>query len=200
MLSPKAVLEGYACFIAKRYGSNGHRVLEIGAGTGFLAARLATLGFEVWGVEPSKGARDVARVEYGIDLLPYVELLPQHATCEGFDCVVAIEVIEHLRDPWGALRKWRGYLSNGGGLFVTTPNRRGARAMLKGGAWREARKPYHLFLFGPRGLRSAALQSGYSRVKMIRDAPLTCSNLGRKCVHKVLQLCDLYGGLRMAAY
>jgi ubiquinone/menaquinone biosynthesis C-methylase UbiE len=41
---------------------------------------------------------------------------------ESFDLVVSCETIEHLPDPWAALREMYRVTRPGGQLFLTTPN------------------------------------------------------------------------------
>jgi SAM-dependent methyltransferase len=73
--------------------------LDVGCGTGALAARLASAGYEMVGVDPSEGMLDVLRerapvvraVRASGDSLPFSD-----AT---FDVVLSVAVMHHLADP-----------------------------------------------------------------------------------------------------
>jgi len=97
-------------------------VLEIGAGGGALAARLATR-YRYVGVEPDQrsceAAKDVlARLGSGEMLCGDVSAVPDG---EIFDAVLAFEVLEHIEDDAGELRAWRERLRPGGRLLMSVP-------------------------------------------------------------------------------
>ncbi len=117
------------------------RILDLGCSSGALGAALkARQPAEVVGVElDSAYARDAAgrldRVIVG-DL----ETLDLAAADLGgpFDCVIAADVLEHLRDPWAVLRDAAGRLAPGGTAVVSLPNVRYWEtlvALLVRGSW-----------------------------------------------------------------
>ena len=97
------------------------RAVEIGPGSGAFLLDLAELGFECAAAEPSPEARAFAhstveanrRIEIQADIQPHWR--------EGFDLLVASEVLEHIEDDVGALRTWRGLLRRGGWALVSVP-------------------------------------------------------------------------------
>lgn len=102
---------------------SGAQVLELGAGSGSFATRLAQRGASVV-------AADVASGGYADYSGPgeFVALdldTPAFSTTfagRTFDLVVAIEVIEHLESPLGFLREAAQLTRPGGYVVVTTPN------------------------------------------------------------------------------
>jgi ubiquinone/menaquinone biosynthesis C-methylase UbiE len=102
-------------------------VLEIGCGTGGLLVAAARLGLPVVGVDIASRWLVVARrrlSDQGLSV-PLVaaeaERLPwPDAT---FHVVVADSVLEHLDDPFSALREWRRVLRPGGLFLTWSPNR-----------------------------------------------------------------------------
>ena len=48
-----------------------------------------------------------------------------------FDCIVAADVLEHLVDPWGALRAATALLDPGGSVVVSVPNVRSLETLLQ---------------------------------------------------------------------
>jgi SAM-dependent methyltransferase len=100
-------------------------VLDLGCSSGTVGAVLRReLGCEVVGVELDGAAAAVARgrldrvVEADME-----ELLarPDHGLGE-FDCLVAADSLEHLRDPWTALARAVELLAPGGTAVVSLPN------------------------------------------------------------------------------
>ena len=96
-------------------------ILELGCGQGAMGSRLAARA-EYLGVEPDADSYAVAvhriephggRVLQGTD-----EAVPPGQT---FDLVCAFEVLEHLADDSGALRKWVRFVRPGGHLMLSVP-------------------------------------------------------------------------------
>jgi 2-polyprenyl-3-methyl-5-hydroxy-6-metoxy-1,4-benzoquinol methylase len=110
-------------------------VLDFGAGTGTLAARIAG--------EPAVTSVTAA------DLAPHATVAPTDAVAgrkirwltadlnaplpladASFDVIVAIEIIEHLENPRATAREWRRLLRAGGTLVMSTPNVESIRSLL----------------------------------------------------------------------
>ena len=80
------------------------RGLDVGCGTGVLAARLAQAGYEMTGLDPSGGMLDVMRrrspevaaVEGSGDELPFPD--------GSFELVLTVAALHHIADP-GAVRR-----------------------------------------------------------------------------------------------
>lgn len=95
-------------------------VLEIGCARGLTGALLQEkLGCRVTGVELNpEVAREAAGrlAEVVVGDVETLELSRQ------FDAVIALELFEHLRDPFGFCRKVQGWLRPGGVMILSTPN------------------------------------------------------------------------------
>ena len=99
----------------------GARVLDYGCGNGLFAARLASAGYRVTGVDISETALEVARANApGAEFFNVEEedswLLPQR-----YDACWCSEVLEHLFSPSEALRKIACALKPEGALWGTVP-------------------------------------------------------------------------------
>jgi methionine biosynthesis protein MetW len=98
------------------------RILDLGCSSGALGAALkerqdcAVVGVEV---DPVYAARARERLDEVVEAdLETVDLAP----LGSFDCVLAADVLEHLRDPLGLLRAAADALAPGGSAVVSLPN------------------------------------------------------------------------------
>ena len=85
----------------------GGRALDVGCGTGTLAARLAAEGYEVTGIDPSEGMLDVLR-----ERTPEVEAVQGSGTDlpfadDSFDVVMSVAVMHHMADAGRGARHAR---------------------------------------------------------------------------------------------
>ena len=109
--------------IARRVGP-GSTVLDLGAATGALGRRLREAGCTVDGVEHDAQAAAQARpfyrrlLELDLDRADLREQFPHAA----YDVVVCADVLEHLRDPAGALATLRRALAREGQVVISMPN------------------------------------------------------------------------------
>ncbi len=125
------------------------RILDVGCGDGLFFEELATLGEEIEGVEVDGtlvGERYGNRIRIG----PFdASFLPGHR----FSLVLMLDVLEHLPDPVGAMRRARELLEPAGLLVVTVP------ALLA--LWtRHDELNHHLTRYTRRTLREVASSAG----------------------------------------
>ena len=105
----------------------GKSVLDLGCGGGFMAEALAARGAQVVAVDPSEAAISIAKHhaalnEYCIDYRVGVgENLP--VASKRFDCVVCVDVLEHVDDVDSVLKEIGRVLKPGGLLLFDTINR-----------------------------------------------------------------------------
>jgi methionine biosynthesis protein MetW len=98
------------------------RVLDVGCSDGSLGAGLRARGAEVWGIEYD--AAFAAQAEAKLDRVLQGDAAGRLAELgdERFDAVVCADVLEHLADPGGVLRRIRELLAPGGAVVVSLPN------------------------------------------------------------------------------
>jgi 2-polyprenyl-6-hydroxyphenyl methylase/3-demethylubiquinone-9 3-methyltransferase len=105
----------------------GLRVLDIGCGGGLIAEPLARLGASVTGLDPSPENIETARRHAGAqDLsIDYVIGSSDELAAQGrrFDCVIALEVIEHVPDVAAFLQSCADVAEPGGLIVLSTLNR-----------------------------------------------------------------------------
>lgn len=100
------------------------RILDIGCGNGNLSLPLASLGFDVTGVDldpTSIGHAKTAAEDVSLTVR-FVEGSVEQVTGETFDVIVASEVLEHLRDPHAFLQSLRERCRPDGLLLLSVPN------------------------------------------------------------------------------
>jgi len=99
------------------------RILDLGCGNGYIAGGLAEMGHEVIGIDASPDGIEIARRAH-----PSVKFYTRSLydglgdlVATSFDCVVALEVIEHLYYPRRLLQESHTALRLSGRLIVSTP-------------------------------------------------------------------------------
>ena len=102
----------------------GARVLDVGVGAGAVARFLSGRGCQVWGVEIDREAARHAERWCVRVVNADVETLDVDAEFgdECFETVLCLDVLEHLKDPVGALRRMMRRLSPGGQVVISLPN------------------------------------------------------------------------------
>ena len=110
--------------IADRVPPGAKRLLDLGCAAGGLATLLP--GVEVIGIELDEGYAAAAERHCARVVRADAEELARREDLEAelgrFDCLVAADVLEHLVDPWSALRAYARLLDPGGAAVVSLPN------------------------------------------------------------------------------
>jgi SAM-dependent methyltransferase len=78
-----------------------------------------------------------------------------------FDVIVMLDVIEHFRDPVGAMRRAYELLAPSGYLVIDTGDIDTPWSRLLGNHWYFLDPPQHLFYFSRRGLVAALREAGF---------------------------------------
>lgn len=112
---------------AQGFWKRGMSVLEIGAGTGaFLAALRKRYGCRAWGIEPAASFVTLAEKMLRIKMFQgtfeqWMKKRPAKFP-RKYDRVVLDQVLEHVLDPLGFLRRLLPFLTARGALFISVPN------------------------------------------------------------------------------
>ncbi len=93
-------------------------LLDAPAGTGALALRLVEMGYSVSCLDINPASFQAQGLEFkACDLslpLPYLS--------ESFDYVTCLEGLEHLENPFNAIREFHRILKSGGRIYLSVPN------------------------------------------------------------------------------
>lgn len=157
-------------WIATVLRPEGGRLLDVGCGNGiFLDLFLGRSGWELLGVDPSPDA--VARCgERGIRAVQ--SEIEGFDDAEGFDVITVWEVLEHVFDPLGVLRRCQGLLRPGGSLVLTTPNVSGFDYLIQGPDSTNVLAPVHLNYFNPDSLRTMLGRAGFTGIEITTPGQL----------------------------
>jgi SAM-dependent methyltransferase len=134
------------------------RAVDVGCGRGDLASTLASEGWHVTGIEPSREACAVA-ARRGIDArcgtLTDVELEPAN-----YDAATFMHSLEHVDSPVDHLGAVREALRPGGVVLITVPNFGGWQSRVFRGRWYHLDLPRHRVHFTRLGLAYALRRAG----------------------------------------
>ena len=139
----------------------GH-LLEIGCAMGTFLYEVQKLGWQVTGVEPEKWTCEIARNQYGLDV---INSTFQEANLEdsSFDAVLMLHVIEHLPNPVEGLSLIAKMIRPGGFLVLETPRYDTLWFKLLKGRERSV-IPGHKYYFTRKTIQPLACKSGFEVV------------------------------------
>ncbi|MAH49940.1 hypothetical protein CMI37_29245 [Candidatus Pacearchaeota archaeon] len=96
--------------------------LDVGCHNGFLACHLTEVGYKVTGIDISSRAIEEAKKNVPEAEFKLVQMNdPLEFPDESFDCVTALEIIEHVPDLGKFMKEVVRVCKKGGQLFFTTP-------------------------------------------------------------------------------
>jgi SAM-dependent methyltransferase len=150
------------------------RILDVGCGTGDLAAVFARRGWQACGIEPSTQAARFAR-DAGVDVVNGT--LEDAPWADGsFDAIVFNHSLEHIDDPADAVARAARLLRPGGLLAIAVPNFGSWHRRAFGSAWFQLDLPRHLQHFDRDSLASLLRRGGLQPVAAsaasMRPSPL----------------------------
>jgi 2-polyprenyl-3-methyl-5-hydroxy-6-metoxy-1,4-benzoquinol methylase len=136
-------------------------ILEAGCGFGYFLDEAFEEGFAPEGLEFNEHA--VARLRQKYAFPVHAGAIERLRFEPGrYDAIALFDVIEHLRDPFGALDRFRSMLAPCGLLVLTTPDAESVTSRLLGSRLEDFRRTReHLFFFGRDTLRRALEERGF---------------------------------------
>lgn len=134
------------------------RMLDVGAYIGVFVEVARQRGWDAWGLEPSAWAYKTAQ-QRGVPMIQGTLDSPE-VQAQSFDIITMWDVIEHVDDPQGELRKAYHLLKPGGMVVVHTMDIDSLAAKLMGNRW-----PWlmdmHIHYFSQKTMRQMLEQVGY---------------------------------------
>ena len=145
-------------------------ILDIGCSFGFFLDVARQRGWKVAGVEVGEYAARVAREDLGLEV--FDEALDEVDLPQGhFDVVTLWNVIEHLKDPVGDLRRVNNSMREGGLLVFTTGDVDSYLRRLQGSLWRSFIPPVHLVNFSVKTVVRLLEASGFAVARVTVALP-----------------------------
>lgn len=142
------------------------RLVEVGPGIGGFAALAQDAGYTVEAIEMDARASAFLRETVGI-AVHETDLPAAALRREGpFDVIAMWHVIEHLPDPFDALRAVSEALAPGGVALIAAPNPEALQFRLFGSRWTHLDAPRHLVLIPIQALVDAARSSGLEVIEV----------------------------------
>jgi len=133
-----------------RRGLAGGVLLEVGCGYGYLLDEARAYFDGRVGTDFSAEAAATARTTGAEVLVGGIEQVPYGSR---FDCVVAIQVIEHVYEPLSFIEQLLSFTKPGGHIVLATPDMGGALRKTMGRRWPSFKAPEHVLYFDFRRLK-----------------------------------------------
>ena len=116
------------------------------------------------GTEFSAQGAEIARAT-GAEV--FVGGIEQVSPDRKFDCIVAIQVIEHVYQPLSFVKQVASHTKAGGYIVVATPDIGGALRKTMGRRWPSLKVPEHVVYFDFQSLRALMHQAGLIDVRRL---------------------------------
>ena len=158
----------FFAMLARRYGTRGSRLLEVGSGMGHLVAQLEdefeTVGIDLnpWAVKESKSVVNKSSLQTAsAQELPFEDGV--------FNLVIIKHIVEHLPNPEKALNEIGRVTEKGGYLILATPNLGSLLKPWKGEKWIGYQDPTHISLKQPEEWLDLIGNAGFERKRVFSD-------------------------------
>jgi len=145
--------------IIKKYKPGGN-LLDIGAAYGYFLKLARDNGFAVFGVEPNKESRRIAKEKFNIDLEDAF-FDENYKNAQKFDVITNFHVIEHTLNPLEFIQNIRDHLKDDGIVIFETPNINSFNFFLMGKKWPHIIPNEHFFNFSFKSLTSLLTGNGF---------------------------------------
>jgi len=158
-------------------------MLDVGCADGTFLNEMRNLGWETTGLEMDARTAERARSTRGLEIVTGVVDAVEFPA-GSFDLITLSHVLEHLPHPRQALQRVRGWLKEGGLLFLTLPNSDCWERRSFGQYWIQWDLPRHFYHFTPETLGRLLREEGFPIVNthylsgMYVLQSLRCRNLG----------------------
>lgn len=152
--------------------ARGGQLVEIGPSQGLFAAAACDAGFDVVALEMDAECCRHLETVIGVRAVHTVDPAQVLPTLAPSRAVVLWHVIEHLPDPWTALRAVATNLEPGGVLVLSTPNVGSLQWRVFGPRWVHLDAPRHLTLIPLRALADEVAGMGLDLVTATTSDPV----------------------------
>lgn len=171
-------VEPHIARLIKRRCPEGGRLFEVGCGFGALLESLQDQPFDLHALELSEAAAAFARKRVPNAAIQHTSLESAEVGPSSMDCVVAIAVLEHMKDPRAALARMATWLRPGGVLVINVPYVQHFMRLKRWLPFLPLRfeAPRHLFDFAPKNLARYCTGLGFVELRFDVARPFVSRN------------------------
>ena len=156
-------LKGKLTLINKQQPNKG-KLLDIGCGTGMFLKVCQDNGWNVTGIEPDKGASQLAN-EQGLNVIkPTIWQLNQ---TEQYEVITMWHVLEHVHQLQQCVEWLRNHLTTNGTLIIAVPNLNAYDAQQYQEQWAAFDVPRHLYHFSQQDMKRLFESKGFHIQKIL---------------------------------
>ena len=134
------------------------KILDLGAGIGAFLHTMEKRNWQVTGLEPDPGARQVAKKLYHLNLEDSSELSTMNSN--SFDAITLWHVLEHVHDLHDYVEELKRLLAKNGRIFIAVPNYEAPEHDVYKLYWAAYDVPRHLYHFTPAAMKNLLGQHG----------------------------------------
>ncbi|MFI5188489.1 MAG: class I SAM-dependent methyltransferase [Chitinophagales bacterium] len=163
----KRTLKQKRKLVIKITGIKQGALLDLGSGTGAFVNEMKINGWNVTGLEPDPGAREVARETFNCELKNTNELF--HLPQNSFNAITLWHVLEHVHDLQNYVRQLKNLLQQNGKIVIAVPNYTSFDASAYKEYWAAYDVPRHLYHFSPSAIKFLIETNG---MKIINCRPM----------------------------
>jgi SAM-dependent methyltransferase len=162
--------------VLEKYRTN-NKIIDIGCGNGHFLNEAKKQNWEAFGTEFTDKAVEICKSK-GLSIQKGV-LNVSNYEAGSFDCLIFIEVLEHINNPLEELEKFHYLLRKGGVLYITTPNFNSFASKYLKWNWNCIEYPEHLCYYTPKTIDAALSKAGFSKVDL-KTSGFSISTLKKK--------------------
>jgi 2-polyprenyl-3-methyl-5-hydroxy-6-metoxy-1,4-benzoquinol methylase len=163
----KRTLRNKRKLVEKITGIKAGQLLDVGSGTGAFVNEMKQNGWQVTGLEPDEGARNVAKKLYNAELEDPNRFYQLPAN--SYDAITLWHVLEHVHDLAAYVQQLKTLLKEKGKLFIAVPNYTSMDATIYKEYWAAYDVPRHLYHFSPKSMQALMEKNG---LKVIEHKPM----------------------------
>ena len=133
------------------------KILDVGSGTGEFLSYMRRKGYDTYGVEIAKKARELSTKNHGLFVKDSLSSLDE----TNFDIITMWHVLEHVYDLDGYMKRIKSLLNDKGVLIVAVPNHKCFDQKFYGKYWAGWDVPLHLWHFDKESMLKLSKKYGF---------------------------------------
>jgi 2-polyprenyl-3-methyl-5-hydroxy-6-metoxy-1,4-benzoquinol methylase len=150
----------------------GGKVLDIGCGRGAFLEEMQKVGYDSYGVEPSREGYEISSKIRNVKIFN-CQISDCHFPNSYFDIVSLWHTLEHIPDPSALLKQIKRMLKPGGILVIEVPNFSCWGCRFFKTSWHQLDVPRHLFFFTKGSLLRLLESNGFEALKISTESFFT---------------------------